>query len=120
MKNGKITPTRSSGEFNQPHGLVRGDNQKAMESTQNISLSEIKSKQPEEAIMLLDAYIAAHPEDEEALTIRGMRHWAMGHRSLAINDYLAAIKINPDSKAKMALQAANSILDYYNKDLLNP
>ena len=39
---------------------------------------------------------------------------------LAINDYLEAIRINPDSKARQALQATNDILDYYNKDLYNP
>ena len=83
-------------------------------------LDIIRKETPAEAIVLLDAYIERHPEDDEAYTLRGLRHWALGHRSLAINDYLKAIELNPDSKAKMALQAANDILDYYNKDLLNP
>lgn len=84
------------------------------------SLEEIKSKTPEEAILLLDDYLKTHPEDEEALTLRGMKHWSLNHRQLAINDYLAAIRINPESKARMALEYANTILDYYNTDLLNP
>ena len=66
-----------------------------------------------------DAFITLYPSDDEAYTIRGIKHWA-GQRSLAINNYLSAIRINPESRAKMALQAANDILDYYNKDLLNP
>ena len=74
----------------------------------------------EEAINILTEYIAAHPESDEALTLRGMKYWGLGKRSLAINDYLAAIDINPRSKARMALQAANEILDYRNKDLYNP
>lgn len=74
----------------------------------------------EEAINLITSYITTHPESDEALTMRGMKYWASGQRSLAINDYLAALQINPDSRARLALQAANDILNYYNKDLLNP
>ena len=46
--------------------------------------------------------------------------WRIGARVSAINDYLAAVKINPESKAKLALKATYEILDYYNKDLYNP
>ena len=84
------------------------------------SLEEIKKMQPEEAIAALTEIIETNPDNEEALTLRGLRHWSLNHRREAINDYLAALKINPESKAKMALDYANSILDYYNKDLLNP
>lgn len=91
-----------------------------MSPDHSFSLDEIKKLPPEEAIPLLDDYISSHPDDDEALTLRGLRHWALNHRQLAINDYLAAMEINPESKAKMALQYANSILDYYNKDLYNP
>ncbi len=69
---------------------------------------------------MLDEYIAANPQDDDALTVRGIRYWGAGKRSKAINDYLEAIRINPESRAKEALRAANEILDYYNKDLLNP
>lgn len=75
---------------------------------------------PEEAITILTEYLTENPNDEEALTMRGLKHWSCGHRSEAINDYLAAIKINPESKAKMAMQATYDILDFYNKDLYNP
>lgn len=68
----------------------------------------------------LSEYIAASPEDDEALTMRGMAYWSKGERSNAINDYLAAVKINPESRAKLALKATYEILDYYNKDLYNP
>lgn len=74
----------------------------------------------DEAIALLTEYIDANPRDDEALTMRGMKHWSRGDRAAAINDYLAAIDINPDSRAVMALKATNEILDYYNKDLYNP
>ncbi len=75
---------------------------------------------PQEGLKELSQYISRHPDDDEALTARGMQYWSMGDRALAIKDYLAAIRINPESKAKMALKATNDILDYYNKDLYNP
>lgn len=74
----------------------------------------------DEALRLLDEYIREHPQDDEALTERGMVHFGRGERALAINDYLEALRINPESNAKIALKAANDILDYYNKDLYNP
>lgn len=82
--------------------------------------AEIRSLTYDEAISRLSDYIALHPDDDEALTARGMKYWGASKRSLAIGDFLAAIKINPDSRAKEALKAANEILDYRNKDLYNP
>jgi len=80
----------------------------------------IKGLTAEEAIDILTVHLTANPDDEEALTLRGIKYWSAGKRALAINDYLAAIRINPDSKASEALKAANEILDYRNKDLYNP
>ncbi len=80
----------------------------------------IKGLPYEEAVSRLDAYIVENPGDDEALTMRGMKHWGASKRSLAINDFLAAIRINPDSRAKEAHKAANEILDFYNKDFYNP
>ncbi|MBD5197083.1 MAG: hypothetical protein HDR94_03235 [Bacteroides sp.] len=89
-----------------------------------MTLSELKESlltaSYDEAVKALSDYIAAHPDDDEALTARGMKHWGAGKRSLAINDYLAAIAINPESTARHALRAASDILDYRNKDLYNP
>lgn len=82
--------------------------------------SEIRAMGYDEAIAALTEYIAANPEDDEALTMRGMRYWGAGKRSLAIKDYLAAVKINDKSMAREALKAANAILDYRNTDLINP
>lgn len=78
---------------------------------------------PEESaarLRSLDARIAADSGDEEALIERGRLHWALGMRSEAIGDYLAAQKINPSGKATQLLKATYEILDYYNKDLYNP
>lgn len=84
------------------------------------NLEDIGKLDAREAIKELDKWISWHPDDDEAYTLRGLRHWSLNHRREAINDYLAALRINPQSKARMALEYSNSILDYYNKDLLNP
>ncbi|MDE7412491.1 MAG: hypothetical protein K2N05_01695 [Muribaculaceae bacterium] len=81
---------------------------------------KIKTLPTEEAIRILSDYISDNPSSDEALTMRGMKYWSTDQRSLAINDYLAAIRINPDSTARLALQASQDILNYYNKDLYNP
>lgn len=90
-----------------------------------MTFEEIKSKADaaasnQEAIAILSEYISQHPDDDKALTLRGIKYWGLSDRANAIKDYLEAIRINPDSNARQALQAANDILDYYNKDLYNP
>ena len=68
----------------------------------------------------LDMRIEADGNDEAALIERGRLYWALGCRSEAIGDYLAAQKINPSGKAGQLLKATYDILDFYNKDLYNP
>lgn len=83
----------------------------------------IRGLSGDEAVKALSDYIEANPDAndlDEALTMRGMKYWGMQKRSQAINDYLAAIRLNPESKAVEALKATNDILDYYNTDLYNP
>lgn len=90
------------------------------------TLQEIKasarsgSSTPEETLAALDAYIGAHPGDDDALTERGLLYWSLEKRAAAINDYLAAIKINPESRARQAIKSAYDILNFFNKDLYNP
>ncbi|MBD5298981.1 MAG: hypothetical protein HDS22_03295 [Bacteroides sp.] len=86
----------------------------------DISLEEIRNLSAEKALVILDEYIIAHPESDEAYTLRGLRHWALSHRAQAINDYLKAISLNPHSRAVQALEAARAILDFYHHDLYNP
>ena len=74
----------------------------------------------DEAIARSSDYLRENPRDTDALTLRGMKYFGAGRRAAAINDYLAALEIDPDCKARLALQSANEILDYYNKDLYNP
>ena len=71
-------------------------------------------------LQALTERLAENGDDESALIERGRLFWALGRRGDAINDYLAARRINPDGKASQLLKATYDILDFYNKDLYNP
>lgn len=73
-----------------------------------------------ERLKTLDERISVNPRDEEAFMERGKIYWARGERRLAINDYLKAIDINPQSKARHLLEQVQDILSFFNKDLYNP
>ncbi len=73
-----------------------------------------------ERIKELDVRISGNPRDEEAYVERGQIHWALGHRREALSDYLKAIDINPESRARHLLEHVQAILSFYNKDLYNP
>lgn len=73
-----------------------------------------------EKLQALSGRLQDNAEDEEAYIDRGRLYWALGRRSEAINDYLAAQRINPEGNAKELLKATYEILDFYNKDLFNP
>ena len=74
----------------------------------------------DEAIRLLEEFIAssAIPSDR-AYYLLGNAHRKKGDWQRAINNYLEAMAINPDSPAKNAYKMANEILDFYNKDMYN-
>ena len=71
-------------------------------------------------LQALSERLSVNADDESALIERGRLHWSLGRRSEAINDYLAAQKLNPEGKAKQLLKATYEILNFYHKDLYNP
>lgn len=50
----------------------------------------------------------------------GNRFRREGNWQEAINNYIAAIELDPDSPAVEAKQMLDDILGYYNKDMYNP
>ena len=72
------------------------------------------------ALALLEALIAAAPEDDSLYFERGKLYWRLGERSKATGDYLRAAALNPDSPAAVALEHAGDIEEFFNPDLLNP
>ncbi len=49
-----------------------------------------------EAVRLLDRWIAAHPQDSDALVQRGYAHLALGRTGAAERDFRAALSLAPD------------------------
>lgn len=74
----------------------------------------------EKAIAEAKNYISSQPEDLDfAYYILGNAYRKIGDWQGAINNYLEAIAINPESPAKQAYDMANDILDFFNKDMYN-
>ena len=74
----------------------------------------------DDAIELLDAYLTAHPDSDEALYLRGRAHRKAGRTREALNDYLASAALNPDGPAARAYRMESEILDFYDHNLYNP
>ena len=74
----------------------------------------------EEAIDLLRDFISNDGTTlDRAYYLLGNAYRKKGDWQGAINNYLEAIAINPDSPASNAYKMANDILDFYNKDMYN-
>ena len=74
----------------------------------------------DEAIALLDGYRAGGgPMDDTLFYLLGNAWRKKGNWQMTMNNYLEALRLNPDSPAKQALEIANEILDFRNKDLYN-
>ena len=79
----------------------------------------IADGQTQKALSLLNAHLANHPEDDQAWFLKGNAYRKLGETRLALNSYLEAIAINPDSPAQSAYNMMIRILDFYNKDMYN-
>ena len=72
------------------------------------------------AIAFLRQYIATcEVPSDRAYYLLGNAYRKKGDWQGAINNYLEAMDINPDSPARNAYRIANDILDFYNKDMYN-
>ncbi len=73
-----------------------------------------------EAIRLLDAHLSAHASDDEAWYLRGNAYRKLGDHRQALNNYLRAVELNPDSPARQAHDHLIDILNFSNPDIYNP
>lgn len=74
----------------------------------------------DEAIGLLNDFRDGGGEmDDELFYLLGNAWRKKGNWQMAMNNYLEAIHLNPESPAKQALDIANEILDFFNKDMYN-
>ena len=87
-------------------------------------LDEIKNKlesnEIEEAIVMLDKYIADNGDCEEAYFLRGNAYRRKNDWKNAISDYCKARELNPKGAGAQAYDAAIDIMAFYNTDLYNP
>ena len=74
----------------------------------------------DEALEALNSLIGDGSDNDELYYLRGNVYRKFNNWKCAMGDYLKASAINPDSPATAAYNSALQILEYYNKDLLNP
>lgn len=80
----------------------------------------LQEDRPDEAIALLDRWRAdGGTMDAGLFYLLGNAWRKKGDWQLAINNYLEAVHLDPDSPAAGALDIANEILAFYNKDMYN-
>lgn len=72
-----------------------------------------------EAIRLLDERIAGGLVSDETYYLRGNAYLKQGDVRQALNNYLQAMELNPDSPAREAYRMQIDILNFYNKDMYN-
>lgn len=79
----------------------------------------ISKGEVEAAIHALDKFIESNPVCDEAYYLLGNAYRKQGNWQMAINNYLSAIEINPQSPALQANKMIMDILNFYNKDMYN-
>ncbi len=72
-----------------------------------------------EAIEQLNQLIEEGKGDDELYYLRGNAHRKSGDWQQALNNYLEAISLNPQSPATEAHWMLMEILEFYNKDMYN-
>ena len=75
---------------------------------------------PDGAIALVEEYRSGGGVmDDELFYLLGNAWRKKGSWQMAMNNYLEAVHLNPESPAQQALEIANEILAFYNKDMYN-
>lgn len=72
-----------------------------------------------EAISQLNRLIDSSDPDDELYYLRGNAYRKQGNWQQALNNYLEAISLNPQSPAVEAHRMLMEILEFYNKDMYN-
>ena len=80
----------------------------------------LASDRADEAIAELERYRGDGGKMDDTLFYLLGNAWRKkGNWQMAMNNYLEAVHLNPESPAQQALDIANEILDFYNKDMYN-
>ena len=80
----------------------------------------LATEKADEAIAELERFRSAGGTMDDTLFYLLGNAWRKkGNWQMAMNHYLEAVALNPESPAQQALDIANEILDFYNKDMYN-
>lgn len=80
----------------------------------------LEQSKADEAIAEMEAYRAAGGTmDDELFYLLGNAWRKKGNWQMAMNNYHEAIALNPESPARQALEIAQDILNFFNKDMYN-
>lgn len=80
----------------------------------------LQEDKADEAIAALEAFRSAGGVMDDSLFYLLGNAWRKkGNWQMAMNNYLEAIHLNPESPAAQALEIAEEILSFYNKDMYN-
>lgn len=79
----------------------------------------LRENRIEEAIGKLDAMLEQEPTSDEAFYLRGNAYRKLGDFQQALNNYLSAMELNPESPAREAHDMLMEILDFYYKEMYN-
>lgn len=79
----------------------------------------INEGKTDDAIRLLDRYIEENETSDEAYYLRGNAYRKKGDIRQALNNYLAAMELDPDSPARIAHDQLIRIMNFYHKDRYN-
>ncbi|OAV75062.1 putative O-linked N-acetylglucosamine transferase, SPINDLY family [Bacteroidales bacterium Barb7] len=91
---------------------------KSMHHTDTIK-QLINEGKTEEAVRLSDAFIEKGEASDTVWYLRGNACRKQGDMRQALNSYLRAMELNPDSPAQQAYNMLIDILNFYNKDMYN-
>lgn len=83
----------------------------------------IAQNEPGEALKILDKWLAEAAEpaaQAQLLAEKGKLLWKLNRRGEAISAYEAGAKLDPAGPCTTLLEMSGSIMDFFNKDLLNP
>lgn len=80
----------------------------------------LEGNKADEAIAALEAFRSGGGVmDDSLFYLQGNAWRKKGNWQMAMNNYLEAIHLNPESPAAQALEIAEEILSFYNKDMYN-
>ncbi len=79
----------------------------------------IRDEKHEEAEVRLKEFLKQYPNNEEGHFLMGNLFRKREDWEGALNEYQAAMDINPESPARLAYNAIQEVLAFYNKDMFN-